>query len=259
MTIITIVELVSFVVFDIIGDLGFGESFHCLDNSALHPWVAELFTYSKVGAAVATLRHYTTIFNILMRCLPAKDFDAAQARYKWGAEKTHRPLDLDIQREDFVSRILQYSDNDDFRMSLPELENNMNLLMFAGSDNCATVLSGTVTYLVKTPQALESLVQELRSAHRDPSEMVFSSVQSLSYLVAVLEEGLRLCPPNPSGIQHVVPPGGDTVCGQWLPGGGSVRPGAATCSSLNCSTRLMYMERPLDPCIRTSTVPLPLS
>ena len=151
MTIITIVELVSFVVFDIIGDLGFGESFHCLENSALHPWVAELFTYSKVGGAVATLRDYTTIFNIFMRCLPAKNLDAAQANYKWGVEKTHRRLDLNIQREDFVSRTLQYSDKDNFRMSLPELENNMNLLICAGSGTCATVLSGTVSYLVRTP------------------------------------------------------------------------------------------------------------
>ena len=227
-TTINIVDWVSFVVFDIIGDLGFGESFHCLDNNALHPWVAELFTYSKVGAAVAALRHYMTLFNIFMRCLPAKTLEAAQANYKWGVEKTHRRLGLDTEREDFISQILRYSDNDDLRMSLPELENNMNLLIFAGSDTCATVLSGTVNYLVKTPHALESLVHEVRSTFRDSSEIVFSSVQSLPYLVAVVEEGLRLCPPNPSGLQHVVPPGGDTVCGRWLPGGVSGPLNAAT-------------------------------
>lgn len=226
-TIISIVEWVSFVVFDIIGDLGFDESFHCLDNDALHPWVAELFTYSKVGAAVAALRHYMTIFNIFMRCLPAKTLEAARANYEWGVEKTHRRLDLDTQRQDFIGQILRYSDNDNLRMSLPELENNMNLLIFAGSDTCATVLSGIMNYLVKTPHAMESLVREIRSAYHDSSEMVFSTVQSLPYLVAVVEEGLRLCPPNPSGHQHVVPPGGDTVCGRWLPGGVSGPPDAA--------------------------------
>lgn len=235
-TIINIVEWVSFVVFDIIGDLGFGETFHCLHNNALHPWVAELFTYSKVCAAVAALRHYTTVFNLLMRCLPAKNLEAAQANYRWGVEKTHRRLNLEIQREDFVSRIIHFSDNEDLRMSLPELENNMNLLIFAGSDTCATVLSGTVNYLVKTPYALKTLVHEVRSAYRDPSEMLFSSAQSLPYLVAVVEEGLRLCPPNPSGLQHVVPPGGDTVCGHWLPGGVSGLPVAANYCILKCWT-----------------------
>lgn len=219
MTTINIVEWASFVAFDIIGDLGFGETFHCLDNNALHPWVAELFSYSKVGAAVAALRHYTTVFNVVMRCLPAKSHEAAQANYKWGVEKTHRRLDLDVQRGDFVSQILRYGNNEDLRMSLPELENNMNLLIFAGSDTCATVLSGTVNYLVKTPRALKLLVHEIRSSYGDPSEITSSSVQSLPYLIAVIEEGLRLCPPNPSGIQHIVPLGGDTVCGRWLPSG----------------------------------------
>lgn len=218
-TTVNVVEWFSLVVFDIIGDLGFGETFHCLDNNALHPWVAELFSYSKVGALVAALRHYTIIFNGFMRCLPAKSLEAARANYNWGVKKTHRRLDLVVQREDFVSRILQFSDNDDLRMSVPELESNMNLLIVAGSDACATVLSGTVNYLVKTPTALQALVNELRSSYRNPSEMTFSNLQQLPYLVAVVEEGLRLCPPFPSGLQHVVPIGGDTVCGGWLPGG----------------------------------------
>lgn len=67
MTTINVVEWFSFVLFDIIGDPGFGETFHYLDNNALHPWVVELFSCSKVGAAVAALRYYTTIFNIVMR------------------------------------------------------------------------------------------------------------------------------------------------------------------------------------------------
>ena len=154
-----------------------------------------------------------------MRCLPTKNREAAEANYKWGVEKTHRRLDIDVQREDFIGQILRYSDSDNLRMSLPELENNMSLLIFAGSDTCATVLSGTVNYLVKTPHALKSLVHEIRSRYADASEINFSTVQSLPYLVAVVEEGLRLCPPNPSGLQHVVPSGGDTVCGHSLPGG----------------------------------------
>lgn len=97
---------------------------------------------------------------MFMRCLSAKTHEAAQANYRWGVEKTHRRLDLDAQREDFMSQILRYGNNEDLRMSLPELENNINLLVFAGSDTCATVLSGTVNYLVTTPRALKSLVHD---------------------------------------------------------------------------------------------------
>ncbi len=217
--IVNIAEWLSFVVFDIIGDLGFGETFHCLDSNVMHPWVLELFSYSKVGALVAALRHYTFLFNIVMRCLPAKSLEASRKNFLWGVEKMHRRLDLDFQREDFVYRILQHGGLGDHGMSIAELENNMNLLIVAGSDTCATVLSGTVNYLVKTPEASQRLVLELRSSYRNSSEMTFSNLQKLPYLVAVVEEGLRLCPPNPSGLQHIVPFGGDLVCGGWLPGG----------------------------------------
>jgi len=36
-------------------------------------------------------------------------------------------------------------------------------------------------------------------------------------LNAVIEEGLRMCPPSASALQHLVPTGGDTVCGEFLP------------------------------------------
>ncbi len=39
------------------------------------------------------------------------------------------------------------------------------------------------------------------------------------YLNAVIEEGLRIAPPFPAGLPRVVPPGGDTVCGEWLEAG----------------------------------------
>ena len=218
-TTINFVEWASFTFFDIIGDLGFGETFHCLDNNSLHPWVEELFSYSKVGALVAGLRHYTFIFNALMWCLPAKTLEASRANYQWGVEKTRRRLELDLQREDFVKRILQHNDKDDLGMSMPELENNMNVLVVAGSETTATVLSGTVNYLINTPHALQKLIYEVRSSYRKSSEMNFSNLSKLPYLGAVIEEGLRLCPPVPCGTHHVVPAGGDTVCGGWLPSG----------------------------------------
>ena len=90
-----------------------------------------------------------------MRCVPAKTLEASQANYDWGVEKTHRRLELEIQREEFISRILQYSDNENLRMSLPEIENNMKVVIFAGSDTCAIVLSAVVNYIVKKSHAFE--------------------------------------------------------------------------------------------------------
>ena len=218
-TVINIVEWSKYIVFDILGDLGFAESFNCLEKSALHPWVAELYTYTKVGSLVAALRHYTILFKLIWQCIPAKDLEAARANFNWGVDKTHRRLNLEAQREDFISQIQQHSDNDDLALSLPELESNLNLLIQAGSDTCSIVLSGTINYLMKTPRALNILVHEIRSSFRSTAEMTFANIEKLPYLAAVAEEGLRLCPPAPGGLNRLVPPGGDEVCEQWLPGG----------------------------------------
>ena len=143
-------------------------------------------------------------------------------RTHWGVDKTHRRLNLETQREDFVGQIQQFSANNDLALSLPELESNMNLLIQAWSDTCSIVLSGTIKYLVKTPRALAFLVHEIRSSFHSSADMTFANIQQLPYLSAVAEEGLRLCPPAPGGLNRLVSPGGDHVCEQWLPGGVSL-------------------------------------
>lgn len=164
-TVINIAEWSKYIVF-VLGDLGFAESFNCLDNSALHPWVAELYTYTKVGSLVAALIHYTFLFKLIWRCIPARNLAAAQANFKWGVDKTYRRLNLETQCEDLSSLIQRYSDSNDLALSLPELESNMNLLIQAGSDTCSIFLSGIINYLMKIPRALNSLVLEIRSSFR---------------------------------------------------------------------------------------------
>ena len=48
---------------------------------------------------------------------------------------------------------------------------------------------------------------------------------NLPYLNACIEETLRIHPPVPAGPPRSVPPGGDTVDGQWIPGGTTVSVG----------------------------------
>ena len=43
------------------------------------------------------------------------------------------------------------------------------------------------------------------------------SLADFPYLNTVVEAGLRTSPPNTSGLSHVVPIGGDIVCGEWFP------------------------------------------
>ena len=104
------------------------------------------------------------------------------------------------------------------RMSLPEIELTFSLLIIGGSETTATTLSGITNYLIQTPPAMQSLVTEIRGAFEAEQDITMDSVRDPPYLGAVISESLRLYNPLPIGLPRIVPPGGDTVCGQWLPG-----------------------------------------
>ena len=215
-TVVNLADWSMFVTLDIIGDLGFGESFHCLNRGEWHPWAAAIFSYFKIGALTASIRFYPELEGILMKLIPRSVQTKSEELYQWAVKKIHWRLNMETRRTDFVTSIMGEIDTDK-GLSVAELENNTNVIIVSGSETCGTVLTGTLNYLIKSDAALRSLAQEIRSCFKSPGEMTFAALGELPYLNAVISEGLRLSPPVPNGLQHVVPSGGDTVCGEWLP------------------------------------------
>lgn len=93
------------------------------------------------------------------------------------------------------------------------------LFMLAGTETTATLLSGLTFILLKHPERLRRLTDEVRSSFPSEGGMDMSSLSRLEYLGACIEEGLRLYPPVTVGLPRTVPSGGATVCGHWVPGG----------------------------------------
>lgn len=69
---------------------------------------------------------------------------------------------------------------------------------------------------------MHRLQQEIRSAFKSYDEIDGTSTQPLKYLNAVALEAMRIYPPLPFALPRVVPPGGDTVEGHFLPEGVSI-------------------------------------
>jgi cytochrome P450 len=66
---------------------------------------------------------------------------------------------------------------------------------------------------------MKKVQAEIRSAFTDYSEINAQSTATLKYLHAVCLEALRIYAPLPFALPRVVPEGGDTVDGHFLPGG----------------------------------------
>lgn len=224
-TIIDMVQWLNFTTFDIVGDLALGESFHCLEESRYHGWVSILFTQFKTAALFVSFRFFgldKPLKLMLPKSLLKKRTDHANT----AKERIRRRLDqgtegTDAQRNDFMTYVLRY--NDEKGMSVPEIEATFRVLVVAGSETTGTALSGIMGNLLQNPDAMRQVTEEIRRSFQHLSEIGAERASRLPYLNAVIEEGLRLCPPVALGMPRVVPAGGAEVSGHWLPSGVSFR------------------------------------
>ena len=94
---------------------------------------------------------------------------------------------------------------------------------FAGSDTTATAMRTAVLFMITQPAAIAKLQAELDLAERcrviSSPIMTFEEAKALPYLQACIKEVLRIWPPVMGLMQKVVPPGGDSLNGQFVPGG----------------------------------------
>jgi cytochrome P450 len=90
-------------------------------------------------------------------------------------------------------------------------------IILAGSETTATALSGCIYYLCINRAALTQLCHIVRQAFASDAEITNARCASLPYVDAVIDESLRLYPPMAAHLPRVVPPGGATVAGSFMP------------------------------------------
>jgi cytochrome P450 len=144
---------------------------------------------------------------------------ARQEMFNLACQKVSRRLDQGSDRPDFFTHILKNQESGKNALTRDEMDSNALLLLNAGSETTATTLSGTTWLLLKDPARLAKAVAEVRSTYNSQDEITMESVARLSYVIACLQEGLRYYPPVPTGFPRVVPPGGDTISGYYIPAG----------------------------------------
>lgn len=103
------------------------------------------------------------------------------------------------------------------QMSQVDIESHVSLLIVAGSETTATLLSGCTYLLLNNPGAMEKLTREVRSTFKAESEINITTAGQLNYMLACLDEALRYYPPVPIGNPRVVPKGGKVLCGNYVP------------------------------------------
>lgn len=231
---IDIVAWYNFASFDLIGHLALGQPFGCLENGKYHPWVSRVFKGLKVLS-------YTQIYVRLglqnwISLLSPPSLRKSYEEHMQFAEHAAlaRIESKDTESQDFMSYVLRH--NDEKGMSQLEIIENSGVIIIAGSETTATLLSGTTYFLLKNPDKLEKLTNEIRSAFSSEEEITVTQVDQLKYMLAVFNEGFRMCkvpvlglyplrfilivlldPPVAVGLSRLSPAGGEFIDGYWIP------------------------------------------
>ncbi|OAA59705.1 Cytochrome P450 [Niveomyces insectorum RCEF 264] len=214
--VVDIVRWFNYTTFDLIGDLAFGEPFHCLDTGDYHPWVAMIFQSVKLSSLAHIVKRAPWLEPVSALLTPKhmKQDNSNHHQLSRGTAKK-RLQSGNTVREDFMSYILRH--NDEKGMTEDEIIENSSVLIVAGSETTATQLSGTTYNLLTNRDVYDKLVREVRTSFRSEDEITLLSVNDLEYMLAVLNESFRLYPPVPIGLPRLTPKGGEYIEGYWMP------------------------------------------
>lgn len=94
---------------------------------------------------------------------------------------------------------------------------NASVFIVAGSETTATVLSGVTFLLLSQPDKLARATNEVRNAFESEDDITMAKASQLDYMLACLEETLRLYPPVPIGMPRIAPKGGRIISGSYVP------------------------------------------
>lgn len=219
---VSLEEWFNFLTFDIVGDLAFGEPFGCLEGSGYHHWVSIIFKGIKSGAFLKALSVYPSIATCVRRLLPKKVTEEKKVHQKMSRDRVSKRLESQVSRPDFISHIQKHESSGDDSgrgMQRSEIEANAALIIMAGSETTATVLSAAVYYLTKNPACWQKAIHEVRGTYRADQDIDFLTTRQLTYINSVIEETLRMFPPMPGIAPRVVPPGGAVINELYVPEG----------------------------------------
>ncbi|KAL2158774.1 hypothetical protein VTH06DRAFT_3965 [Thermothelomyces fergusii] len=242
----------NFTTFDVIGDLAFGEPFGCLEQSKYHVWVRTIFeTIGQAGVMLALQWTVPSLFSTLRRLNPHGHFigPAFERQNRYSRDKIEKRLALETSRPDFIEAMVTAKSDDGRMLSMDEIVSNARLLVTAGSETTATALSGAAYFLARHPDVQARLAKEVRESFASEDEIDLFSVNRLKYMLAVLDEAMRMFPPVPSQLPRKCHAAGDVICGYYVPGGTTldIWPWAMNYSSRNFTAPDKFLpERWLD-------------
>ncbi|PGH28239.1 hypothetical protein AJ80_00130 [Polytolypa hystricis UAMH7299] len=199
--------------YDIMGDLSFGTSFDMLESKDEH------FAIKILNEGVSTLGLLIPIwFAKLMMSI-----SSAMGEWERFVEFCLGQLTARMSRKEPIPDILTtllapFGDWKPTQAEMHLLQAESQLIIIAGSDTTAAALVYIFYELLRHPEHIKTLREEMASHVLDKEHISHLELQHLDHLNGVINESLRLHPSVPTAAQRLTPPEGIDIDGIHIPG-----------------------------------------
>ena len=209
-------QWICYTMFDISGELTFGESFGGVETGELHDWIRLIFDSVRLGSMARFFREYRWLKILLPLLVTKATIAKKEAHEKLVHDCVERRLAAGADaKQDFMTHFIPYLEKGE--LTRAQLEVNAGLFIIAGSETSAVASSTLLYYLCQEPEAYAELTREIREAFQSEDDITVVSTARLTYLNMCLREAMRLHAPAPEVAERESP--GEFVGGYWAPKG----------------------------------------
>ncbi|EXJ82168.1 hypothetical protein A1O1_08237 [Capronia coronata CBS 617.96] len=226
-TVVDITHQLQLWAVDVIMRIAFSESLGFIQKSSdvdgILAAIIGRFDHWGHWAAVPLLDYL--LFKSPFASFVRKKTNSALARVGLEKMQTRPILPSQSEQKDLMQKFLEGQAKHPDLVSNDEILGIIMSTIGAGADTTAGTLTYTIYLLCQNPEAMKKLQEELHQALETGTMSYppkWMEVNRLPYLEAVLKESMRIMPIAAWGLDRVVPKGGTTICGQYIPGGAVV-------------------------------------
>lgn len=209
--------------FDIMGQIGFGQSYGQLESGKSHPAIEKVERFMKAGVIATQMMWIVTLLMVIpglddpMKDLKdwAKRLLDERSNAMEGAARAEGGRDLMSYVEE--SGGLQFTRHP---MNDEVFAEDAVLLQVAGSDTSYSVLVNLCHYFANYPDLQDKIRQEILAAFSDKEGLTWnrlSSARECPYLDATVNEVLRRHAPVPMGLLRETPDHPISIAGHLIP------------------------------------------
>ncbi|KAJ4407474.1 hypothetical protein N0V82_009915 [Gnomoniopsis sp. IMI 355080] len=215
---VSLLDWTNWLTLDLAADLAWNQDMHQMEHATSSVYLDALLAFNSFATVMQVFKRFPLLYLFQYLLVPFHKLKAFVAMEAATRQATLQRIESvgSTQHPDFFDYILP--PGDPIRTANRELVHLGSLglqMMFANWGPMADWFYGTLVYLLEEPVAYKHLVEEIRGEFDSYDSITSTTVLSMPYLHACLEETLRLLPTNLTGLPRYSP--GATVDGYYVP------------------------------------------